>query len=63
MRRYLHYRMLGNVGDEKKWLVFIHGAGGSIATWNRQIDSLAPHFNLLLVDLRDHGQSKEIVPA
>ena len=43
-------------------MVFIHGAGGSIKTWTRQVSSYASHFNLLLIDLRDHGQSKNIKP-
>ncbi len=60
-RSILHYetRLLSN---EAEWLVFIHGAGGSIATWKFQIDAFQPHYNLLLLDLRDHGQSKEIIP-
>lgn len=45
-----------------EWLVFIHGAGGSIATWKYQIDAFKTHYNLLLIDLRDHGHSKGIVP-
>ena len=44
------------------WLVFVHGAGGSIRTWKFQIDAFAPHFRLLLIDLRDHGYSKDILP-
>jgi pimeloyl-ACP methyl ester carboxylesterase len=39
-------------------VVFIHGAGGSIATWNYQVQDFSEHFNLLLLDLRDHGESK-----
>ncbi len=57
----LHYELKNNNLD--KWLVFVHGAGGSIATWNYQKDFFAPYFNLLLVDLRDHGQSKNIQPV
>lgn len=44
------------------WLVFIHGAGGAIATWRYQTDAFKPFFNLLLLDLRDHGLSKNISP-
>ena len=43
-------------------VVFVHGAGGSIRTWKFQIDAFAPHFRLLLIDLRDHGYSKDILP-
>ena len=42
--------------------MFVHGAGGSIRTWKFQIDAFAPHFRLLLIDLRDHGYSKDILP-
>jgi pimeloyl-ACP methyl ester carboxylesterase len=50
------------IGPEKKWLVFIHGAGGAIATWKYQTEAFKPFFNLLLLDLRDHGLSKNILP-
>jgi pimeloyl-ACP methyl ester carboxylesterase len=40
------------------WMVLIHGAGGSAQTWYKQIDDFKQHFNLLVVDLRDHGRSK-----
>lgn len=46
-----------------EWVVFIHGAGGSIVTWKYQVDAFKPFFNLLLLDLRDHGKSKNIEPA
>ncbi|MEM6735776.1 MAG: alpha/beta hydrolase [Bacteroidota bacterium] len=50
------------VDTNAKWIVFLHGAGGSIATWNKQIEAFKPFFNLLLIDLRDHGDSKDIQP-
>ncbi len=50
-------------GKDKKWIVFVHGAGGAIATWNYQINAFQPHFNLLLLDLRDHGLSKDLDPT
>ena len=45
------------------WVVFIHGAGGSIRTWKRQSDALHPYAKLLLIDLRDHGASLSIDPS
>lgn len=57
----LHYE-IHRQENAKEWLVFIHGAGGAIETWNYQIQAFAPHFNLLLLDLRDHGKSKNIAP-
>ncbi len=50
------------LSDAHEWVVFLHGAGGSIATWKKQVEAFKPHFNLLLIDLRDHGGSKNIQP-
>ena len=60
-RTLLHHEVIAENPDAP-WLVFIHGAGGSIRTWKFQIEAFAPHFRLLLIDLRDHGYSKEIMP-
>ena len=57
----LNYEIVGE-GENKPWVVFIHGAGGSINTWKDQIKSYSKHFRLLLLDLRDHGKSKQILP-
>ncbi len=40
------------------WVAFIHGAGGSSSIWYKQIRAFQDRFNILLVDLRGHGQSK-----
>ena len=45
------------------WIVFIHGAGGSIRTWKHQVEALQRHAKLLLLDLRDHGASEIINPS
>lgn len=42
-----------------RWLVLIHGAGGSTVTWKRQVPVLSKQFNLLLVDLPGHGRMAE----
>jgi pimeloyl-ACP methyl ester carboxylesterase len=55
----LHYKVL-NHSTCSDWMVFIHGAGGSINTWKYQEDYFKNHYNLLLVDLRDHGLSKNL---
>ncbi len=46
-----------------EWVVFIHGAGGNTKTWAYQLEAFTAHYNVLLLDLRDHGQSKNIEPA
>jgi len=61
-RTLLHHEVISENPDAP-WLVFVHGAGGSIRTWKFQIEAFAPHFRLLLIDLRDHGNSKDILPA
>lgn len=50
------------LSSERRWLVFIHGAGGSMLTWKYQLEAFKPFFNLLLLDLRDHGKSKQVAP-
>jgi pimeloyl-ACP methyl ester carboxylesterase len=45
---------------DKDWVVFIHGAGGSSSIWFRQLKAYQEDFNVLLVDLRGHGKSKEM---
>ncbi|WP_419214128.1 alpha/beta fold hydrolase [Maribacter sp. X9] len=40
------------------WVVFVHGAGGSSSIWFKQIREFKKHFNVLLLDLRGHGNSK-----
>ncbi len=41
------------------WVTFVHGAGGSSSIWFKQIKEFKKHFNVLLLDLRGHGNSKE----
>ena len=45
----------------KDWAVFIHGAGGSSSIWFQQLKSFETVFNVLLVDLRGHGKSRDIL--
>lgn len=56
------YHEIMKIDDDHDWVVFIHGAGGAIETWKFQVEAFRPHFNLLLLDLRDHGRSKNITP-
>lgn len=54
----LHYRefVLDTAGP---WVTFIHGAGGNSNTWFKQVKEFKKHFNVLLIDLRGHGKSKD----
>ena len=41
------------------WVTFVHGAGGSSSIWFKQVREFQKHFNVLLLDLRGHGNSKD----
>lgn len=46
--------------ESNEWVVLVHGAGGSSTIWFKQLKDFIKHFNVLLVDLRGHGRSKDI---
>ncbi len=41
-----------------QWVTFVHGAGGSSSIWFKQLRFFSHHFNVLVLDLRGHGDSK-----
>jgi pimeloyl-ACP methyl ester carboxylesterase len=47
--------------SSQDWVVFIHGAGGSSSIWFKQIKEYKKDFNLLLIDLRGHGRSNQLI--
>ncbi len=47
--------------DKSDWVVFVHGAGGSSSIWFSQLRDFKKHFNVLLIDLRGHGKSKDLL--
>lgn len=53
----LHYRRHDH-SPTAEWVVFVHGAGGSSAIWHRQLRAFRARHNVLLVDLRGHGDSQ-----
>ncbi|OAV45845.1 hypothetical protein A3850_007715 [Lewinella sp. 4G2] len=57
----MHYDLV-HAGPDKDWVVFIHGAGGSSVTWKHQVTAFQGEYNLCLLDLRDHGSSKNVQP-
>ncbi|MHA1951443.1 MAG: alpha/beta fold hydrolase [Candidatus Thorarchaeota archaeon] len=45
-------------GDpEKKSIIFVHGAGGSAATWFMQLRGISNDFHVVAVELNGHGKS------
>jgi len=56
----LHYTVYRH-SESKKWVTFIHGAGGSSTIWYKQLRDFKKHFNVLLLDLRGHGNSKPTI--
>jgi pimeloyl-ACP methyl ester carboxylesterase len=53
----LHVKRLEH-SESREWIVFIHGAGGSSSIWFKQVKAFSEYFNVLLIDLRGHGKSK-----
>ncbi|UMB60482.1 alpha/beta hydrolase [Lutibacter sp. A80] len=45
----------------KEWVTFVHGAGGSSSIWFKQIRSFSAIYNVLILDLRGHGNSKKVL--
>jgi pimeloyl-ACP methyl ester carboxylesterase len=39
-------------------IVMVHGAGGDADQWKHQIAFFAPHYRVIALDLRGHGQSE-----
>ena len=48
-----------NNESSSEWVTFVHGAGGSSSIWFKQIRDFQKHFNVLLLDLRGHGNSNQ----
>ena len=53
----IHYQVYKNQ-NTTKWVTFVHGAGGSSSIWFKQIRAFKKMYNVLLLDLRGHGNSK-----
>ena len=54
----LHYKTYRHQ-TSPEWVTFVHGAGGSSSIWYKQIRDFKEQFNVLLIDLRGHGKSKQ----
>ena len=53
----LHHTLYPATNNSKKWITFVHGAGGSSSIWFNQVRFFKSYFNVLLIDLRGHGKS------
>lgn len=53
----IHYTLYPNQSSSQ-WVTFVHGAGGSSSIWYKQIRDFQKHYNVLLLDLRGHGNSQ-----
>ena len=49
----LHYETYGQGNP----IIFLHGLGGSLYTWRHLVKPLAPHYRLILFDLKGAGES------
>ena len=58
----LYYKTYYNSQDAP-WVTLVHGVGGSSIVWYKQIREFAKHFNVLVVDLRGHGRSRDLFAA
>jgi pimeloyl-ACP methyl ester carboxylesterase len=58
----LHYSRY-NHKTSSEWVTFVHGAGGSSSIWFKQIRDYSKQFNVLLLDLRGHGNSKPSIKS
>jgi pimeloyl-ACP methyl ester carboxylesterase len=53
----INYSIYKNHNSDQ-WVTFVHGAGGSSSIWFKQIRDFQKQYNVLLLDLRGHGESK-----
>ncbi|MFO0997252.1 MAG: alpha/beta hydrolase [Alphaproteobacteria bacterium] len=52
----IHYRWDGK-GEP---VLLIHGVGNALDSWDTVVEDLAPHFRVLRLDLRGHGESAKV---
>lgn len=53
----LYHKIYKHKDSNADWVTLIHGAGGSSTIWYKQLRDFKNFFNVLLLDLRGHGQS------
>ncbi|HEX2079632.1 MAG TPA: alpha/beta hydrolase [Longimicrobium sp.] len=60
-----HIRVAAKDAEPKLWLLMLHGIYGSGRNWGtiaRRLAEARPEWGVLLVDLRNHGQSQGFAP-
>lgn len=57
----LYYKIVKNkyLHKDKEWILMLHGIGGNLNIFKKQMDVLSENYNLLLVDLHGHGNSQK----
>ncbi|MHA2321559.1 MAG: alpha/beta fold hydrolase [Candidatus Thorarchaeota archaeon] len=53
----VNFEKAGN--PAKKTIIFVHGAGGSAATWFMQLRGLSTAFHVIAIELNGHGMSPD----
>lgn len=56
----LYYKIVNNkyLHNDKEWILMLHGIGGNLNIFKKQIDKFSENYNLLLIDLHGHGNSQ-----
>ena len=54
----LYYKKIEHE-ENSEWVVLLHGIGGNSSAFKKQLEFLSTKYNLLLIDLHGHGNSKE----
>lgn len=54
----LYYKKIENA-ESSEWVILLHGIGGNSNVFKKQLDLLSTKYNLLLIDLHGHGNSKQ----
>ncbi|MDY0387613.1 MAG: alpha/beta hydrolase [Methanolobus sp.] len=46
--------------DDAKWIVLIHGFGGSARTWKKQIEFFSGYYNLLVLEMHKNRSNDDL---
>jgi len=54
----LNYK-IHTLSHDKDWIIMLHGLGGNSNIWYKQLEDYKKQYNLILVDLFGHGETKD----